>query len=984
MIAAPLRPRLGTDRAAIDHGCAAMSGGEPAEAARWFERACRLAPADPVAPFMLASALAQIDPARALLLLDGLIARHPLHRDAHILRLTLLHRTESAASAAQALDALLCHFAAPRSPGFRDLANAVCRAAGCFGWVGVWGDGHAVFQAVGLSLRLQSGALPPIPAGARHCALPPGWRQAGPLTASSARGGVLGARIDLAAITRTQGVVSRVSAQVLAGWALTAADPDTQPIITVHAANGALLATGTADDETLVVDGADGITRVRGFRITLGGAAIAGPVQVRAADGTTMLGSPVEITSEALAARNAAGRSAGDPWRPLPVTLAALLPPPGRAVPARRPVDVVIPLYRGADLFAACLASLVANARPGMRIVAIDDAIAEPGLRSLAEAEAASGRIVLLRHATNRGFPAAVNTGLQHAEGRDVLLLNSDTLLPPAAIARLANAAYADPHTGTVTPMTNDGTITSRHRDKAEPMPDADRLATLDAALAASNAGVPVPLPTCVGFCVYLRHDCLAATGLLRDDVFAQGYGEETDFARRAAQLGWQNVAACNVLVAHAGGASFGAAGAALRARNQAMVERLHPGFNNLVADWIAADPLGPARFAADCMLWAGGVRAASVVLVSHARGGGVARHVAARAAALAEAGRRAIIVRPAATPDPAPPDFALSDGAEAYPHLHFGSVEALAAFLQEDRPVAVELHHVADHDTSVLRLAGLLRVPFDVFVHDYAPICPQVTLCAGPDGYCGEPADRRDCEDCVADHPPAIPLAGTVDEHRARQTVMLRLARRVVAPSHDTAARYRRFVSRLSPVVTPWEDDGALTRTVRLPAAGAGRVRHVAVLGGIGHDKGFGVLLACARDAVRRNLALRFTVVGHTIDDDRLLATGRAFVTGQFAEGEAAGLLRALQADIGFLPSIWPETWCFALSALWQAGLHVTAFDLGAPAERIAAQPGAGAVLPLGLPACAINDHFLGVAAAESIKRRSATRGRIHAQAHA
>ena len=980
MTAATLRPGLGTDRAAIDRGCAALGGGDTAEAVRWFERACRLAPADPIAPFMLASALAARDPARALGLLERLIARHALHRDAHVLRMTILHRTGTAEAASGALDTILRQFAAPRPAAFRALADAVCRAAGRAGWVGVWGDGHAVFQAPGLSLRLRNRALPAIPEGVLQCALPAYWRQAGALIAASSGGALLGDRIDLAAICRTQGMVSRDSTLVLTGWALSAADPETHPVITVHTANGALLATGTADDETLVLDGADGIARVRGFRIALPRAAAAGLVQVRAADGAPLLGSPVGVTSEALAARKAASCPAGDPWRPLPVTLAGVLPPPGRTIPARRPIDVVIPLYRGAALFAACLASLAANAQPGLRIVAIDDAIAEPGLRQLAEVAEAEGRIVLLRHPANRGFPTAVNTGLNHADGRDVLLLNSDTLLPAGAIARLADAAYADPHHGTVTPMTTDGTLTSRHRDRAETMPDVGRLATLDAAFAVANAGVRVALPSCVGFCVYLRHDCLATTGLLRDDVFAQGYGEETDFARRAAQLGWQHVAACDVLVAHAGGASFGAAGAALRARNQAMVERLHPGFGDLVGAWIAADPLGPARCAAARVLWASGVRAESVVLVSHARGGGVARHVAERATALVQAGRRAIMVQPGSPR----PGFVLADGAEAYPHLQFASVAALASFLKADGPVAVELHHVADHDPSVLRLAGLLRVPFDVFVHDYAAFCPQITLCAGPDGFCGEPSDRRDCEDCVADHPPAIPLAGSVAEHRARQAIMLLMARRVVAPSHDTAARARRFVARLSPVVTPWEDDAALTRAVRLPRAA---IQHVAVLGGIGHDKGFRVLLACARDALRRDLALRFTIVGHTVDDERLLATGRAFVTGQFAEGEAAGLLQALRADVGFLPSIWPETWCFALSALWQAGLHVTAFDLGAPAERIAARPGAGVLLPLGVAASDINDHFLGLVPAGPLQRRvqrDVTKGRAHAEANA
>jgi len=128
-----------------------------------------------------------------------------------------------------------------------------------------------------------------------------------------------------------------------------------------------------------------------------------------------------------------------------------------------------------------------------------------------------------------------------------------------------------------------------------------------------------------------------------------------------------------------------------------------------------------------------------------------------------------------------------------------------------------------------------------------------------------------------------------------------------------------------------------------------------------MGGEKGFDVLLACARDAARRQLKLQFTVVGHTIDDKRLMQTGRVFVTGPFVEGEAASLLRESEAALGFLPSVWPETWCYALSALWEAGLHVMAFDLGAQAERIRAR-GGGTIVAAGLAAGALNDRMMGL----------------------
>jgi glycosyltransferase involved in cell wall biosynthesis len=133
-----------------------------------------------------------------------------------------------------------------------------------------------------------------------------------------------------------------------------------------------------------------------------------------------------------------------------------------------------------------------------------------------------------------------------------------------------------------------------------------------------------------------------------------------------------------------------------------------------------------------------------------------------------------------------------------------------------------------------------------------------------------------------------------------------------------------------------------------------------VVTVGAIGIEKGFDVLLACARDAAARRLPLEFVVVGHTIDDARLIDTGRIFVTGEFAAEDAPALIRAQRPSLGLLPSVWPETWCFALSDLWRAGLHVAAFDLGAQAERIRASGGRGMLLPLGLPTPTINNALL------------------------
>jgi glycosyltransferase involved in cell wall biosynthesis len=113
--------------------------------------------------------------------------------------------------------------------------------------------------------------------------------------------------------------------------------------------------------------------------------------------------------------------------------------------------------------------------------------------------------------------------------------------------------------------------------------------------------------------------------------------------------------------------------------------------------------------------------------------------------------------------------------------------------------------------------------------------------------------------------------------------------------------------------------------------------------------------------------LDLTFIVAGTTIDDQRLIDTGRVFVTGPYQPDEAVTLIRAQDATLALLPSIWPETWCLGLTELWRAGLRVAAFDIGAPAERIS-RTGRGFLLPLGLSPPAINDALLNAAKGRSL----------------
>jgi GT2 family glycosyltransferase/glycosyltransferase involved in cell wall biosynthesis len=714
-----------------------------------------------------------------------------------------------------------------------------------------------------------------------------------------------------------------------------------------------------------------------------------GLLHIRDAFGRALTGSPIDpgqwIRSAGVATRMMSGERAAPGttsarratgWTPPLLPVWADTPSPLRPAARgriRRPgLAVVIPVFRGLDVTLGCLERVFATVPSGTQIIVVDDASPEPALSSALDTLARKRRILLLRNARNRGFPASANLGLAAAGTRDAVLLNSDALVPPGWLERLHEAAYAAPDIGTVAPLSNDATILSYPRvDDVQPPPDEAMLDRIDALANQANGAEVVEIPTSVGFCMYIRRACLDETGPFREDVFGQGYGEENDFCLRARHLGWRHMAATGVFVSHIGGQSFRMARDHLLKRNQEILERLHPGYGALIAAHVAADPLAAGRRRLDIARWQAlrpaGRSRRSVILITHDEGGGVERQVGVRADALAKEGVVPIILRPTAdgTCRVEPGLGKDSRWLDDFPNLAFrlpAEIKDLLRFLRREKPQHIELHHRLGHAPALLDLPDLLGIPFDIHVHDYAAICPRVTLVTTTARYCGEP-DAEECAACVADLGSRLREDITVPALRRRSAEEFEAARTVIFSSTEVEKRFRRYLPRFESAIRPWEDAPAplqpSPRTARPRRNGRWRI---GIVGAIGTEKGYDVLLACARDAARRSLPLQFVIIGFTHDDIRLMDTGHVDVTHRFAPERAVQEIAAQTADIGFIPSIWPETWCFALSDAWKAGLKTAVFDIGTQAQRVR-ETGNGWILPLALPPANVNNMLISLA---------------------
>ena len=239
---------------------------------------------------------------------------------------------------------------------------------------------------------------------------------------------------------------------------------------------------------------------------------------------------------------------------------------------------VVVPVYNAFDDVRECVESLLVTTPGTTPIVVIDDASTDSRLPQWGAALVADqgDRLAYVRKPTNTGFVGSANLGFTAARPHDVVLVNSDIVLPERWLERLQAAAYPRTNVATVTPFTDHGTMVSvpyRNRPLND-LVDGLSLAETDARIEQASTLLRPTIPTAICHCTYFRRSALDAVGHF-DEAFAPGYGEEVDFSQRALSHGFVHLVADDLFVYHKGSRSFDAAGQLRRERLQIAHDQL-------------------------------------------------------------------------------------------------------------------------------------------------------------------------------------------------------------------------------------------------------------------------------------------------------------------------------------------------------------------------------------------------------------------------
>jgi len=618
-------------------------------------------------------------------------------------------------------------------------------------------------------------------------------------------------------------------------------------------------------------------------------------------------------------------------------------------------VDVIVPVYGGLDFVLRCLRSiLAASSATAYELIVINDGSPDPAVSNCLRLIAERGLLTLIDNPSNLGFVRSANLGLSRSPDRDVVLLNSDTEVYGNWLDRLRKAAYSGENVATATPLSNNATICSYPRFFDDnPIPSGIDPASLDAICARVNEGAAVDIPTGVGFCLYVRRDCVRQIGLFNAQLFGRGYGEENDFCMRAHDSGWRHVLVADTFVYHRGGVSFGTEKASAVERAGDILNQKHARYSALVGGHLANDPAHPLRRRIDLARVAGSKPA--MLFVLHDLGGGAERHVLDMASRLEEEGTRALVLRPAGDGNVRLDCPAVADT----PNLLFDAREeywTLREALLDLGVQHVHFHHLINVPGQVMNIIADLNLPYDCTLHDYYAICPRINLINGTGAYCGEP-NEQGCQLCIDKNLSYQGNRVDVGQWRRAHGDWLAGARRVFVPHAEVGKRLARHFSRIDFVERRHFERAMRPRNVCAPFSPDETLR-VALLGTLAPHKGLEIVLACGRDALARNLPIRFHIIGHPTSPE-ILALPNVACTGAYKEDAVFDLLEKERCHCAFFPSLCPETYSYTLSIALMGQLTPIAFDFGVQAERIR-EIGFDYLLPPTTDPVLINDRLL------------------------
>lgn len=604
---------------------------------------------------------------------------------------------------------------------------------------------------------------------------------------------------------------------------------------------------------------------------------------------------------------------------------------------SKKKIDVIIPIYNGMEFLPSLFASLKKNTRLPYRLILINDKSPDERIQPyLEETSREFDEVLLINNEENQGFVRSVNIAAKQARHHFVIL-NSDVEVPEGWLERIIEPIIQDEKIASTTPFTNAGTICSfPEMAKDNELFLGLTLNEIDSVFSRVNpAKIVKEIPTGVGFCMGINLSVWKEIGAFDDVTFELGYGEENDWCRRAAAKGYTNIIVPNLFVYHKHGGSFSPEKKKEQTtRNIKKLLALHPDYNKIIRDYISDDPLKPVREYASFLLMKESDPKETVLVVDHNLGGGASTF-------------RENLIKETLSKDCLVLLFYYDKPTSLFKlHVHFqdiinkfdllniNEISLLFEKIDIDKMIINNLVSYPDSKKTINVLNDVIR-KFDpytiVYIHDYYFLCPTINLINKDDQFCDLPPIEV-CNACLPENRFRIGEITDIEEWRAPIRGFFENCDEVVCFSESS----KELMTRIYPIegklhVRPHK---VLTTFAKKPVIDFNAPLNIGVIGAIGVKKGLNIIREVAKILRTEQPEARITIIGRTgqkVDADNIT------VTGPYELEKLPEIIENHHVNICFFSSIIPETFSFVVSEIILLELPLCAFNIGAPAERVA-----------------------------------------------
>ncbi len=481
-------------------------------------------------------------------------------------------------------------------------------------------------------------------------------------------------------------------------------------------------------------------------------------------------------------------------------------------------IDIIIPVYNALSDLKVCVSSIVAHTDLGIhRVILVDDKSPDENVLPYLKSVEGNG-IIVLANETNLGFSGTVNRGMSFSD-RDVILLNSDTVVTAGWVEKLAACAYSDAAIATATPFSNNATLCSIPEFCAEnKVPYGLSIDEYAGVIQRASMKKYPRITVAVGFCMFIKREVISAVGLFDAETFRRGYGEENDFCWRAQQLGFYHALCDDTYIYHSGSVSFlSEEKKKLIAEHEGIVASRYPCENQANAEHVRDDPNAYLRTNADiyARLSRGKKNILYLLHLDFRTGsanniGGTQFHVKDLTEHFKAENNVFVLAREGDALrltvyfGEEKLSFSFPVGsAPRFQSFHSGEIaDALRQIITGFSIDIIHVHHVFGLSLDVFKIARELGVPCIATLHDLYYICPTVSLLKDGKAYCGGGAE--DCRGCLSCQLGYARETNLLPFWRENCRSALKSCQELIAPSEAVRDIYREIYPELDIRVIP------------------------------------------------------------------------------------------------------------------------------------------------------------------------------------